>query len=127
MVARLESKSAKNGNVLAVASKAAAALAILSFARAALDQVRRCGNLNFYSLAIIDKQADNVTRICKWGDSLGLRLPQEIAAAAGLVSGALVRVRLRDDGALLVTPIAKPGTVVAPDATVKPVKIAARW
>jgi antitoxin component of MazEF toxin-antitoxin module len=46
-------------------------------------------------------------KICRWGNSLGLRLPKEIAAAAGLVSGDLVRVRLMDCGALMVTPIVR--------------------
>lgn len=46
-----------------------------------------------------------MTRICKWGNSLGLRLPAPIAAAAGLKNGARVGVRLLDSGSLLVTPV----------------------
>ena len=64
-------------------------------------------------------------KICRWGNSLGLRLPKEIAAAAGLISGALVRVRLRDDGSLSVTPIAGRIAVATPDAAVKPLKTSA--
>lgn len=66
-------------------------------------------------------------KICRWGNSLGLRLPKEIAAAAGLVAGAVVRVRLRDDGSLTVTPIAGPVAVDTTDVAAKPSKSAAKW
>lgn len=68
-----------------------------------------------------------MSKICRWGNSLGLRLPKEIAAAAGLVSGAVVRVRLRDDGVLLVTPFAGKVAVSPTDAAVKPLKNTAKW
>ena len=66
-------------------------------------------------------------KICRWSNSLGLRLPKEIAAAAGLVSGTVVRVRLRDDGSLSVTPVAGPVAVATTDTAVKPLKNAAKW
>jgi antitoxin component of MazEF toxin-antitoxin module len=87
----------------------------------------RCANLNLYSLAIIRALENNLTKICKWGNSPGLRLPKEIASAAGLVSGSLVRVRLLDSRALLVAPLAGPVAVATTDAAVKPLTNAEKW
>ena len=66
-------------------------------------------------------------KIFRCGNSLSVRLPKEIASAAGLVSGSLVRVRLLDSGALLITPLAGQVTVTTTDAVVKPLKSAAKW
>lgn len=107
-----------------LATKAAAGLRYA--ASRALTKIR-CANLNLYSLAIIRALENNLTKICKWGNSLGLRLPKEIASAAGLVSGSLVRVRLLDSGALLVTPLAGPVAVATTDVAVKPLTNAAKW
>ena len=68
-----------------------------------------------------------MTRLNRWGGSLGLRLPKEIAAAAGLVSGAIVRVRLLDSGALLVTPLAGPVTGATTDTTVTRTSSVGKW
>lgn len=46
----------------------------------------------------------NMTAICKWGNSFGLRLPKSVMQEAGLKSGSEVGVRLLDDGSILVTP-----------------------
>lgn len=43
-------------------------------------------------------------KICKWGNSLGLRIPAAVAQVAGLKSGSAVSLRLLDNGSLLVTP-----------------------
>lgn len=64
-------------------------------------------------------------KISRWGNSLGVRLPKEIAAAAGLVSGDLVRVRLMDCGALMVTPIV--GQVAITDKAEVMPKKEAKW
>ena len=61
-----------------------------------------------------------MTKICKWGNSLGLRLPAPIATAAGLKTGNHVGVRLLDNGALLVTPRA--GAVAVANAHVQEMK-----
>lgn len=42
--------------------------------------------------------------ICKWGNSLGLRIPAAVAQVAGLRHGSPVSVRLLDNGSLLVIP-----------------------
>lgn len=43
-------------------------------------------------------------KICKWGNSLGLRIPAAVAQVAGLKTGSTVSLRLLDSGSLLVTP-----------------------
>jgi antitoxin component of MazEF toxin-antitoxin module len=55
-----------------------------------------------------------MTKLCKWGNSLGLRLPAPVALAAGLKNGSQVGVRLLDNGSLLITPRA--GAVAATEA-----------
>ena len=54
-----------------------------------------------------------MTTICKWGNSLGLRLPAPVALAAGLRRGAQVQVRLLDNGSLLITPYSGTSAVAA--------------
>ena len=43
-------------------------------------------------------------RVSKWGNSLGLRVPREIAARAGLREGARVEIEGYSDGRIVVTP-----------------------
>jgi antitoxin MazE len=43
-------------------------------------------------------------RIAKWGNSLGLRLPRDVAARAGLTEGARVDIEGFPDGRIVVTP-----------------------
>ena len=66
-----------------------------------------------------------MTKICKWGNSLGLRLPKETAANAGLHAGTRVRVRLLENGSVLVTPLgtslmATPKALATPPAKSPP-------
>jgi antitoxin MazE len=42
-------------------------------------------------------------QIAKWGNSLGLRVPRDVAARAGLTEGTRVDVEARGDGAIVVT------------------------
>jgi antitoxin MazE len=42
-------------------------------------------------------------QIAKWGNSLGLRVPRDVAARAGLTEGARVDVEARGDGAIVIT------------------------
>jgi len=58
-----------------------------------------------------------MTTICKWGNSLGLRLPAPVATAAGLRGGTRVQVRLLDNGSLLITPYNGASVVVAQTCT----------
>lgn len=44
-------------------------------------------------------------RLCKWGNSTGLRLPAAVLAAAGLQVGRYVTIRLLDNGELRVRPV----------------------
>jgi antitoxin MazE len=43
-------------------------------------------------------------RISKWGNSLGLRVPRDVAVRAGLREGARVEVEGYPDGRIVVTP-----------------------
>jgi antitoxin MazE len=45
-----------------------------------------------------------MSKICKWGNSLGLRMPSAVAKVAGLKRGSPVIIRLLDNGTILVTP-----------------------
>ncbi|MGJ7565270.1 AbrB/MazE/SpoVT family DNA-binding domain-containing protein [Variovorax sp. GB1R11] len=44
-------------------------------------------------------------KITRWGHSIGLRLPCEVAQAAGLTAGDYVYVRLLDSGDIRVRPV----------------------
>lgn len=41
--------------------------------------------------------------ISKWGNSLGLRVPRDVAARVGLTEGTRVDVEASDDGRIIVT------------------------
>jgi antitoxin MazE len=43
-------------------------------------------------------------KVTKWGNSLGLRVPKDVAARAGLVEGARVDIEGYEDGRIVVTP-----------------------
>jgi antitoxin MazE len=43
-------------------------------------------------------------RVTKWGNSLGLRVPRDVAARAGLTEGARVDIEGFEDGRIVVTP-----------------------
>jgi len=45
--------------------------------------------------------------ICKWGNSLALRLPRHLTDQVHLVEGSTVYLEIVDDGALKVTPTRK--------------------
>jgi antitoxin MazE len=44
------------------------------------------------------------SRISKWGNSLGLRVPRDVAARAGLIEGARVDIEGFEDGRIVITP-----------------------
>lgn len=54
------------------------------------------------------------TKLCRWGHSLGLRIPSVIAQAAGLRAGSHLEVRLLDSGEIRLRPV---GHVAAVDAS----------
>lgn len=56
--------------------------------------------------------------------SLGIRLPKEIATSADLRAGALVRVRLLDNGSIIVVPLAAAVSVTETHVAVKQPNIA---
>jgi antitoxin MazE len=42
-------------------------------------------------------------QIAKWGNSLGLRVPRDVAARVGLTEGARVDIEACDDGRIIIT------------------------
>jgi antitoxin component of MazEF toxin-antitoxin module len=53
------------------------------------------------------------TKLCRWGHSLGLRIPYVIAQAAGLKAGSYLEVRLLDCGEIRLRPVGHIATVDA--------------
>ena len=64
--------------------------------------------------------------ICKWGNSLGLRIPAAVAQVAGLKTGSAVSLRLLDNGSLLVTPL-NAVAVEAEQVSASAIKPANKW
>lgn len=60
-------------------------------------------------------------KITRWGHSIGLRLPCEVAQAAGLKPGDYVYVRLLDSGDIRVRPVknVQPAHAVVADGEVR--------
>ena len=55
-----------------------------------------------------------MARLCKWGNSVGFRIPKAVLESAQLGPGDECLCRTLDNGAILVTPIRKrPGSVVS--------------
>ena len=54
------------------------------------------------------------TKLCRWGHSLGLRIPYVIAQATGLKAGSYLEVRLLDSGEIRLRPV---GHIAAVDAS----------
>ena len=44
-------------------------------------------------------------RLCRWGNSTGLRLPKSLLETAGLAAGGYVSLRLLDNGDIRVRPM----------------------
>jgi antitoxin MazE len=42
-------------------------------------------------------------RIAKWGNSLGVRVPRDVAARVGLTEGSRVDIEASDDGRIIIT------------------------
>ncbi|PUE51453.1 hypothetical protein B9Z45_14510 [Limnohabitans sp. 2KL-17] len=53
------------------------------------------------------------TKLCRWGHSLGVRIPSVIAQAAGLKAGSYLEVRLLDCGEIRLRPVGHIATVDA--------------
>lgn len=45
------------------------------------------------------------TKLCVWGNSLGVRLPKHIAERTGLVAGDYLYIRLMDSGDIVMRPV----------------------
>ncbi len=69
-------------------------------------------------------------RLCKWGNSTGLRLSAELMATAGLKQGDTVYVRLLDTGDIRIRPVGRKNSVevVADDGSAQDsVSVPAQW
>lgn len=68
--------------------------------------------------------------ICRWGNSLAVRVPKSVSEACGLLVGTRVIVRSLDNGGLLILP-ANGGIAVTETQslvkTVKPMTPAPKW
>ena len=60
-------------------------------------------------------------RLCRWGNSVGLRLPKSLLQTAGLVAGGYVSLRVLDNGDIRVRPMN--GCVPAESFTIDPAGI----
>lgn len=60
------------------------------------------------------------TKLNRWGNSLGLRLPQYVVERAGLAAGDHLYVRLLDSGEIMIRAV-KPGGALDPEYRVVPV------
>ena len=55
-----------------------------------------------------------MAKLCKWGNSVGFRVPQAVLESAQLKAGDECLCRTLDDGTVLVTPIKKrPGAAIS--------------
>ena len=45
------------------------------------------------------------SKLCRWGNSLGVRLPQHIAECTGLVAGDYLYINLMDNGEIVIRPV----------------------
>ncbi len=45
------------------------------------------------------------TKLCKWGNSLGVRLPQYVVERTAVRSGDLLYIRLTDEGLIVIKPV----------------------
>ena len=58
-------------------------------------------------------------RLCRWGNSTGLRIPKAVMEAAGLAPGSAVTLRVLDNGDVRLRPV---GEAVAADHNAKEVE-----
>ena len=62
-------------------------------------------------------------RLCRWGNSTGLRLPKSVLEMAGLAAGGYVSLRVLDNGDIRVRPMN--GCVPAESFTIDPARFIA--
>lgn len=71
-----------------------------NYSNKAVDRFKRA----VYTLDIL--AVDMITRIQKWGNSLGLRLPKGVASDAGVSAGCAVDLRV-ENGRIIMIPLRK--------------------
>ncbi len=45
------------------------------------------------------------SKLCIWGNSLGVRLPRHVAEVTGVLAGDYLYVRVADSGEIVITPV----------------------
>ena len=45
------------------------------------------------------------TKLCIWGNSLGVRLPKHVAEVSGVHAGDYLYITVSDDGAIIIRPV----------------------
>lgn len=62
-------------------------------------------------------------RLCRWGNSTGLRIPMSVLSAAGLAPGRSVSLRVLDNGDIRVRPVGElnPAEPEAPSENKTPI------
>ena len=67
------------------------------------------------------------SKLPKWGNSLGVRLPSYVAERAGLRNGDYLYIKLTDSGDIVIRPVkqteAHPGYATAVEAEAKPLAV----
>jgi len=93
--------------------QAAKALRYLASRVPLASQAPRCTNeANRYTLYILKTECAMRTRVSKWGNSLGVRIPNVVAIDAHLQEGAEVELTVRD-GQLVIVPVLALAELVA--------------
>jgi len=63
---------------------------------------RQAQQFQRYTMAKLER---NMPMLCRWGNSLGLRIPRYVADCAHLQAGDVLKIRLLDSGEILVSPV----------------------
>ena len=71
------------------------------------------------------------SKLCRWGNSLGVRLPQYIAERTGLVAGDYLYIQLNDAGEIVIRPVkareVQAGYAPAAQVPQKKVSVQEQW
>jgi hypothetical protein len=56
-------------------------------------------------LTIIDEERAMPVKLCRWGNSLGIRVPAYVAEVTGLTAGDYLSIRVIDNGDIVIRPV----------------------
>ena len=85
------------------------------------------GNLVIVNVYQCSEDHTMPSKLSKWGNSLGVRLPSYIAERAGLRNGDYLYIKLMDSGDIVIRPVKQtdvhPGYATAGEAEAKPLAV----